>query len=156
MHSVHRHLQNRQRLLQYVDLRGLGQNAGREHQMLQLALAGRGLAGKVARFDLAVHRQLVPVQGHATALVLILGTVMQVFEDFTYHREFATDDGLSIVLEFSATVAGKQLKGIDMIRFDEHGKVVDFEVMVRPFSGLQALGAEMGKRLGHLLPEYKA
>lgn len=94
--------------------------------------------------------------GPAPALVLILGTVMQVFEDFTYHREFATDDGLSIVLEFSATVAGKQLKGIDMIRFDEHGKVVDFEVMVRPFSGLQALGAEMGKRLGHLLPEYKA
>lgn len=94
--------------------------------------------------------------GPAPALVLILGTVMQVFENFTYHREFATDDGLSIVLEFSATVGDKQLKGIDMIRFDEQGKIVDFEVMVRPFSGLQALGTEMGKRLGHLLPGYKA
>lgn len=94
--------------------------------------------------------------GPAPALVLILGTVMQVFENFTYHREFATDDGLSIVLEFSATVGDKQLKGIDMIRFDEQGRIVDFEVMVRPFSGLQALGAEMGKRLGHLLPGYKA
>lgn len=94
--------------------------------------------------------------GPAPALVLILGTVMQVFENFTYHREFASEDGLNVVLEFSATVGDKQLKGIDMIRFDEHGKIVDFEVMVRPFSGLQALGAEMGKRLGHLLPGYKA
>lgn len=94
--------------------------------------------------------------GPAPALVLILGTVIQVFENFTYHRELASDDGLSVVLEFSANVGDKQLKGIDMIRFDEHGKIVDFEVMVRPFSGLQALGAEMGKRLGHLLPEYKA
>lgn len=94
--------------------------------------------------------------GPAPALVLILGTVIQVFENFTYHRELASDDGLSVVLEFSANVGDKQLKGIDMIRFDEHGKIVDFEVMVRPFSGLQALGSEMGKRLGHLLPEYKA
>jgi hypothetical protein len=94
--------------------------------------------------------------GPAPALVLILGTVMQVFENFTYHRELASDDGLNVVLEFSATVGDKQLKGIDMIRFDEQGKIVDFEVMVRPFSGLQALGTEMGKRLGHLLPGYKA
>lgn len=94
--------------------------------------------------------------GPAPALVLILGTVLQVFENFTYHRELASDDGLNVVLEFSANIGDKQLKGIDMIRFDEHGKIVDFEVMVRPFSGLQALGAEMGKRLGHLLPGYKA
>lgn len=93
--------------------------------------------------------------GPAPALVLILGTVMQVFENFTYHREFASDDGLNVVLEFSANVGDRELKGIDMIRFDEQGKIVDFEVMVRPFSSLQALGAEMGKRLGHLLPNYK-
>ncbi|MGH8456943.1 MAG: nuclear transport factor 2 family protein, partial [Stenotrophobium sp.] len=50
----------------------------------------------------------------------------------------------------------KQLKGIDLIRFDEAGKIVEFEVMVRPMSGLQALGEEMGKRLGMMLPAYKA
>jgi len=92
----------------------------------------------------------------AAALTLILGTVIQVFEDFTYHRELVSEDGLSVVLEFSARIGDRELKGIDLIRFDEHGKIVDFEVMVRPFSGLQALGAEMGKRLGHLLPGYKA
>ena len=92
----------------------------------------------------------------APVVSTILNTVLQVFEDFTYHRTLVSDDGLNVVLEFSATVADKQLKGIDMIRFDEDGKIVDFEVMVRPMSGLQALGAEMGARLAAYLPAYKA
>ncbi|MGF6691722.1 hypothetical protein M2318_001782 [Metapseudomonas resinovorans] len=86
----------------------------------------------------------------------ILNTVLKVFVDFTYHRQLATADGLSVVLEFSASVGGRELKGIDMIRFDEQGKIVEFEVMVRPMSGLQALGAEMGQRLGAYLAAAKA
>ncbi|AGK50975.1 snoaL-like domain protein [Burkholderia thailandensis MSMB121] len=92
----------------------------------------------------------------APALVLAIGTVVNVFDDFVYHRQLVTDDGLSVVLEFSARVGDKQLKGIDLIRFDEAGKIVEFEVMVRPASGLQALGAEMGARIGARLPEFKA
>jgi len=92
----------------------------------------------------------------APALMLALSTVIQVFEDFTYHRQLATDDGLNIVLEFSAHVGDKQLKGIDLVRFNEQGQITEFEVMVRPLSGLQALGAEMGARLGDKLPAFKA
>ena len=91
----------------------------------------------------------------AQAVQLILGTVGKVFEDFTYHRSYASEDGLSVVLEFSAKVGGKELKGIDQIRFDAEGKIVDFEVMVRPLSGLQALGEEMGKRLAPYLAAMK-
>jgi 2,4-dienoyl-CoA reductase (NADPH2) len=91
----------------------------------------------------------------AQAVQLILGTVMKVFEDFTYHRELASADGLSVVLEFSANVNGKALKGIDMVQFDTDGKIVDFEVMVRPMSGLQALGDEMAKRLAPYLAAMK-
>ena len=91
----------------------------------------------------------------APALMLALSTVIQVFEDFTYHRQLATDDGLNIVLEFSARVGDKQLKGIDLVRFNEEGQITEFEVMVRPLSGLQALGAEMGARLGDKLPAFK-
>lgn len=83
----------------------------------------------------------------AAAVNLILNTVIQVFEDFVYHRELASADGLSVVLEFSARVGERELKGIDMVRFDEEGRIVDFEVMIRPMSGLQALGEEMGRRL---------
>ncbi|CAI8860665.1 SnoaL-like domain-containing protein [Pseudomonas sp. IT-P12] len=92
----------------------------------------------------------------APVVTMILSTVCQVFEDFTYHRELATADGLNVVLEFSAKVGGKELKGIDMVRFDEQGKITDFEVMVRPMSGLQALGEEMGRRLGAYLAAAKA
>jgi 2,4-dienoyl-CoA reductase (NADPH2) len=91
----------------------------------------------------------------AQTVQLILGTVVKVFEDFTYHRQFADADGHGVVLEFSAKVNGKELKGIDMIRFDEEGKIVDFEVMVRPMSALQALGDEMGKRLAPYLAAMK-
>ncbi|MCY1455504.1 hypothetical protein D9M71_726420 [compost metagenome] len=92
----------------------------------------------------------------APVVSMILNTVFNVFEDFTYHRELASADGLNVVLEFSARVGEKELKGIDMIRFNEQGKIVDFEVMVRPLSGLQALGEEMGRRLGAYLAASKA
>lgn len=105
----------------------------------------------------AVFRSPMAFKGYksAVAVKLVLSTVIQVFENFTYYRSFAGDDAFSVVLEFSAEVGGKSLKGIDLIRFDEDGKIVEFEVMIRPLNGLQALGAEMGARLGHLLPAYK-
>lgn len=92
----------------------------------------------------------------APALILVLSTVTQVFENFAYHRQLASDDGLDVVLEFSANVGDRKLKGIDFIRFDEQGRIVEFEVMVRPLSGLQALGAVMGQRLADKLPAFKA
>jgi 2,4-dienoyl-CoA reductase (NADPH2) len=91
----------------------------------------------------------------AQAVQLILGTVVKVFENFTYHREFANPAGNSVVLEFSAQVNGKDVKGIDMIQFDDEGRITDFEVMVRPMSGLQALGDEMAKRLAPYLAAMK-
>ena len=83
----------------------------------------------------------------------ILTNVIQVFENFTYHREFYTEDGLNVVLEFSANVGEKKLKGIDMIRFNENGQIVDFEVMIRPKSGLDALAAQMGQRMAAFMPK---
>jgi len=91
----------------------------------------------------------------AEAVVLAVSTAAGVFSDFAYHREAATADGLSVVLEFSARVADKSVKGIDFIRFDEDGRIVDFEVMMRPLSGVQAMAEEMGQRLGAILPAFK-
>jgi hypothetical protein len=91
----------------------------------------------------------------APMVSLILNTVSQVFVDFVYHRELVSADGLSVVLEFSAKVGERELKGIDMVRFDEDGKIVEFEVMIRPMSGLQALGDEMSRRLAPFLAAAK-
>lgn len=77
----------------------------------------------------------------------ILTNVIQVFENFIYHREFYSEDGNHVVLEFSANVGDKKLKGIDMIQFNNQGQIIDFEVMIRPKSGLDALALQMGQRM---------
>ena len=90
-----------------------------------------------------------PYQG-ADLVAAFLQQAVQAFSDFRYHRTFVSGDH-DVVLEFSAKVGDKSLKGIDMIRFDDEGRIADFEVMVRPASGLQALGAEMSRRMAPVL-----
>ena len=121
-------------------------------------VAQRNLDG----LEVLVHPEAVfrsPVSIHpyspAPALIMALRTVITIFQDFNYHRQFVSDDGLSVVLEFSAQVGDKSLKGIDMIRFNEHGQIVDFEVMIRPLNALHDLAAEMGARLAQFMPNYK-
>lgn len=92
-----------------------------------------------------------PYHGRQT-VALILRTVFGVFSGFAYERQFATADGDSVALEFRAQVGDKLLKGIDLIRFDADGRIVDFEVMIRPASGLQALADAMGRRLAAAMP----
>jgi SnoaL-like domain len=85
---------------------------------------------------------------------LVLRTAASVFEDFVYHREFAAGPN-DVVLEFSARVGDKKLKGVDIIRFDEAGRIAEFEVMVRPANALAALGQAMGARIGPVVNESK-
>jgi 2,4-dienoyl-CoA reductase (NADPH2) len=92
-----------------------------------------------------------PYEG-APAVALILRTVFGVFSGFAYERQFASADGLDVALEFRARVGDRELKGIDLIRFDADGRIADFEVMIRPASGLQALSEEMGRRLAAAMP----
>ena len=95
-----------------------------------------------------------PYQG-ADLVAAFLQQAVQAFSDFRYHRTFVSGDH-DVVLEFSAKVGDKSLKGIDMIRFDDEGRIAEFEVMVRPASGLQALGAEMSRRMGPILAAKQA
>lgn len=85
-----------------------------------------------------------PKVGKELALI-VLSAAAQVFADFTYHRELT--DGTSWALEFSARVGEFSLKGVDIIRFNADGKIVEFEVMVRPAKGLQALAEAMGRQM---------
>jgi hypothetical protein len=84
----------------------------------------------------------------AQAVAQILTTVSELLANFRYEREFVSEDGHSVALEFSASIGDKQLKGIDILRFAENGTIVELEIIVRPFNALQALGAAMAKRLG--------
>jgi hypothetical protein len=83
-----------------------------------------------------------PYEGKV-AVAHVLQTAMRTLETFAYHRSFATDDGRNAVLEFSATVGDLELKGIDMIAFDEAGLMTRFEVMIRPMKSLAAVAEKM-------------
>lgn len=76
--------------------------------------------------------------------MFVLSNVIEVLRDFKYHREFI--DGNNWALEFSANVGDKSVKGIDLIEFDGTGRIINFEVLIRPLSGLIALGEDMNRR----------
>jgi hypothetical protein len=86
--------------------------------------------------------------------LLVLTTVVQIFENFHYHRTFIGGSH-DVALEFSANIGKWQLKGVDLIRFNEAGEMVEFEVMIRPIKALAALGEEMGNRIGPQLNQLK-
>jgi hypothetical protein len=88
------------------------------------------------------------------ATLLVLTTVVQIFENFRYHRTFIAGSH-DAALEFSANIGKWQLKGIDLIKFNAAGEMVEFEVMVRPIKALEALGEEMGNRIGPQLSRLK-
>lgn len=80
------------------------------------------------------------------AVAPILHGVATVFEDFRYTGEYAATDGSGHVLHFAARVGDRGLDGIDMIRV-EGGKIVEFTVMVRPYSAATALRERMAALL---------
>jgi hypothetical protein len=94
-----------------------------------------------------------PIPGR-TATLLVLTTVARIFENFTYHRTFVAGSH-DAALEFAANIGKWQLKGVDLIKFNDAGEMVEFEVMVRPIKALQALGEEMGSRIGPQLAQLK-
>lgn len=95
----------------------------------------------------------LPIPGRPASL-LILGAVVQIFENFRYHRTFAAGSH-DVALEFSANIGELDLKGIDLVKFDSAGKIIEFEVMIRPFKALQALSTRMNDRIGPELAKYK-
>jgi hypothetical protein len=95
-----------------------------------------------------------PIPGRSATL-LVLTTVPRIFENFRYHREFVAGSH-DAALEFSANIGKWQLKGIDLIKFNQSGEMIEFEVMIRPMKALQALGEEIGNRIGPELLRLKA
>ena len=95
-----------------------------------------------------------PIPGRPATL-LVLTTVARIFENFTYHRTFIAGPH-DAALEFAANIGKWQLKGVDLIRFNARGEMIEFEVMIRPIKALAALGEEMGNRIGPQLSQMKA
>ena len=51
------------------------------------------------------------------------------------------------MLEFETEMGGKYVNGVDIIRIDEDGLIVEFRVMVRPLQAVNTVHQLMGAEL---------
>jgi ketosteroid isomerase-like protein len=61
--------------------------------------------------------------------------------NFRYTKQVATGD--TAVLEFETTLDGKYVNGVDIIRCDDSGRIVEFRVMIRPLQAVNAVHEQM-------------
>ncbi|NIJ38837.1 putative SnoaL-like aldol condensation-catalyzing enzyme [Sphingopyxis panaciterrae] len=66
-------------------------------------------------------------------------------QSFRYLREIA--DGDQAMLEFASELDGIQINGVDIIRWDDEGKIKDFKVMVRPLKAINKVWEKMAAML---------
>lgn len=90
-----------------------------------------------------VHR---PQAGKAITK-LYLAAAFQVFFNptFRYVRELAGDR--DAVLEFMLELDGIAINGVDMIRWDDEGRIVEFKVMLRPLKAVNLIHEKMAAML---------
>ena len=69
-------------------------------------------------------------------------------ERFTYLREII--GARDAMLEFSTELDGVLVNGVDIIRWNDAGRIVDFKVMVRPLRAIDAVHRQMGAMLQKL------
>jgi hypothetical protein len=118
------------------------------HEGFRTAVEAGDLDGMVDALaeDVVFHSPITfkPFEGRES-VGMLLGVVFRTFEDFRYTDELDSDNVKALV--FQARVGDKQVEGLDLMRFDDAGKIADFTVMVRPLSAAMALADAVGKGL---------
>ncbi|WP_199589443.1 nuclear transport factor 2 family protein [Blastococcus sp. TF02A-26] len=118
----------------------------RWHRFLAGELPG-GLAELLAD-DVVFHSPVVftPQRGRdITTVYLQAASRVLNGAEFRYAKEVLAGD--TAVLEFETSVGGRYVNGVDIIRCDDAGRIVEFRVMIRPLQGIQAVHEEMGRLL---------
>ena len=67
---------------------------------------------------------------------------------FAYRGEWRSENGA--VLEFENEIEGIRINGVDIITFDDNGRIIHFKVMVRPLKAVNLLHRLMGEQLTKL------
>lgn len=80
------------------------------------------------------------VSAYLVAAMHVLGN-----PSFRYVREII--GARDAMLEFETEIDGISVNGIDLIRWDDAGRLVEFKVMVRPLKAIQTVHARMAERL---------
>jgi hypothetical protein len=90
----------------------------------------------------AVH---TPQAGRERTRAYLAAALVVLGPELVYHREWRRPS--SAVLEFTTTIAGIEVHGVDMIEWDDQQLITEFAVMVRPVKGLQVLMEHMAAEL---------
>ena len=108
---------------------------------------GTLLADHVVFVSPALH---TPQEGKAlTMKYLTAATEVLGGPSFRYVNEWRGER--SAVLEFECVLeGGLQVNGVDMLEWDEHGRITRFKVMLRPLKAINAVVAAMGAALAKL------
>ena len=90
-----------------------------------------------------------PMEGKEITL-MYLSAAGQSFnmEKFQYTKEI--HDGMNSVLEFETYIDDISVNGVDIIEWNEEGKIVNFKVMIRPFKAVQKVQQKMVEALESL------
>jgi len=70
---------------------------------------------------------------------------------FRYTKKVLSGD--VAVLEFETTVEGKYVNGVDIIRCDDEGRIVEFRVMIRPLQAVNLVHRQMAAMLESMAPK---
>ena len=69
---------------------------------------------------------------------------------FRYTKQVLADD--TAVLEFETTGEGKYVNGVDIIRCNDLGHIVEFRVMIRPLQAINLVHQQMAAMLQRMKP----
>lgn len=89
-----------------------------------------------------------PQPGRAVTTLYLTAAIEVLGPSLRYVDEWYGES--SAVLEFEADLDGVAVHGIDMMRWNDAGKLTSFTVMVRPIKGLQTLMTHMQAALARL------
>lgn len=101
------------------------------------------LADSVVFYSPIVHAPQVG-KGIATQYLTAAFHVL-VNESFRYVREVASSH--DAVLEFQVEIEGVTVNGVDMIKWDDEGKIAEFKVMLRPIKAIHLIHQKMAAML---------
>jgi hypothetical protein len=98
--------------------------------------------------DAVFHSPLMhsPQQGRKLT-AMYLGAAFRVFcnPTFRYVREIVGES--DAMLEFETEIDGILVNGVDVIRWNDAGQVVDFKVMLRPLKAINLIHQKMAAML---------
>jgi len=101
--------------------------------------------------DVVFHSPVVhtPQRGKALTRAYLAGA-MHVLDNghFRYERQIVGER--DALLEFVTEIDGLTVNGVDLIRWNDDGKIVDFKVMVRPLKAVNAVHQKMGQMLAQM------